>query len=30
MWPRAYRVVRDQLHRYAAGEPLADVVSGAY
>ncbi len=30
MWPRAHRVVRDQLHRYAAGEPLADVVSGAY
>ncbi len=30
MWPRAYRVVRDQLHRYAAGEPLADVVAGAY
>lgn len=30
MWPRAYRVVRDQLHRYAAGEPLADVVTGSY
>lgn len=27
MWPRAYRVVREQLVRYAAGEPLANVVS---
>lgn len=26
MWPRAYRVVREQLARYAAGEPLANVV----
>jgi phosphoglycerate dehydrogenase-like enzyme len=26
MWPRAHRVVRDQLHRYAAGEPLANVM----
>ncbi|WP_284533879.1 2-hydroxyacid dehydrogenase [Nocardioides sp. T2.26MG-1] len=30
MWPRAHRLVRDQLHRYAAGEPLANVTSGAY
>jgi phosphoglycerate dehydrogenase-like enzyme len=26
MWPRAHRLVRDQLHRYAAGEPLANIV----
>ncbi|MEZ5093060.1 2-hydroxyacid dehydrogenase [Nocardioides sp.] len=26
MWPRAYRVVREQLVRFAAGEPLAHVV----
>ena len=30
MWPRAYRLVRDQLHRYAAGEPLANVLTGDY
>ncbi|WP_121256538.1 2-hydroxyacid dehydrogenase [Nocardioides ferulae] len=30
MWPRAYRLVRDQLHRFAAGEPLANVMRGAY
>lgn len=30
MWPRAYRLVRDQLHRYAAGEQLVNVMSGAY
>ena len=30
MWPRAYRVVREQLERFAAGEPLANVMSGAY
>ena len=30
MWPRAHRLVRDQLHRYAAGEPLANVMSGEY
>ncbi|MGN6783459.1 MAG: 2-hydroxyacid dehydrogenase [Marmoricola sp.] len=30
MWPRAYRLVREQLQRYAAGEPLANVVSGDY
>ena len=27
MWPRAHRLVRDQLHRYASGEPLRNVVS---
>ncbi|MET0525947.1 MAG: 2-hydroxyacid dehydrogenase [Nocardioides sp.] len=27
MWPRAHRLVRDQLHRYAAGEPLRNVGS---
>jgi hypothetical protein len=30
MWPRAYAVVRAQLERYAAGEPLQNVMSGAY
>ena len=30
MWPRAYRLVRDQLHRYAAGEELVNVMSGDY
>lgn len=30
MWPRAYRLVRDQLHRFAAGEPLANVMTGEY
>lgn len=30
MWPRAYGLVRDQLRRYAAGEPLVNVMSGAY
>ena len=30
MWPRAHRLVRDQLHRYAAGEPLVNVMSGEY
>ncbi|MGZ6753175.1 MAG: 2-hydroxyacid dehydrogenase [Nocardioides sp.] len=30
MWPRAHRLVRDQLHRYAAGEPLWNVMSGDY
>lgn len=30
MWPRAHRLVRDQLHRYAAGEPLANVMAGDY
>ena len=30
MWPRAYRLVRDQLHRYAAGEELVNVMTGDY
>jgi phosphoglycerate dehydrogenase-like enzyme len=30
MWPRAHRLVRDQLHRYAANEELVNVMSGAY
>jgi phosphoglycerate dehydrogenase-like enzyme len=30
MWSRAHRLVRDQLHRYAAGEPLHNVMSGEY
>jgi phosphoglycerate dehydrogenase-like enzyme len=30
MWPRARRLVREQLERYAAGEPLANVMSGEY
>lgn len=30
MWPRAYRLVRDQLHRFAASEPLANVMTGEY
>jgi phosphoglycerate dehydrogenase-like enzyme len=30
MWPRAYRLVRAQLARYAAGEPLANVMTGQY
>jgi hypothetical protein len=30
MWPRAHRLVRDQLHRYAAGEPLHNVMTGTY
>jgi phosphoglycerate dehydrogenase-like enzyme len=30
MWPRAYRVVREQLERYAAGQPLANQVTGEY
>jgi len=28
MWPRAHRIVRDQLHRYAAGETLLNIVNG--
>ena len=27
MWPRAHRLVRDQLHRYAAGETLGNIVA---
>ena len=30
MWPRSYKLVREQLHRFAAGEPLANVVTGDY
>jgi phosphoglycerate dehydrogenase-like enzyme len=30
MWPRAHRLVREQLQRYAAGEPLANVMTGDY
>ncbi len=30
LWPRAYRLVRDQLTRYAAGEPLVNVITGPY
>jgi phosphoglycerate dehydrogenase-like enzyme len=30
MWPRAYRLVREQLTRFAAGEPLVNVMDGAY
>ncbi|GAA2155884.1 2-hydroxyacid dehydrogenase [Nocardioides koreensis] len=30
MWPRAHRLVRDQLHRFAVGEPLANVMAGEY
>ena len=30
MWPRAHRLIRDQLHRFAHGEPLANVMDGDY
>jgi phosphoglycerate dehydrogenase-like enzyme len=30
MWPRAHRLVREQLHRFAAGEPLANRMTGEY
>lgn len=30
MWPRAYRLVRDQLHRIAAGEQPVNIMTGAY
>jgi phosphoglycerate dehydrogenase-like enzyme len=30
MWPRAHRLVREQLARFAAGEPLANVMTGDY
>ena len=30
MWPRAHRLVREQLVRYAAGEPLVNVMTGNY
>lgn len=30
MWPRAYRLIREQLWRFASGEPLANVMTGDY
>ena len=30
MWPRAYRLVREQLVRFAVGQPLLNQVTGAY
>jgi hypothetical protein len=30
MWPRAYRLVHDQLAKFAAGEELANVMTGEY
>ena len=30
MWPRAYRLVREQLQRYADSAPLANVMTGDY
>lgn len=30
MWPRAYRLVREQLQRFAAGDPLENVMTGDY
>jgi phosphoglycerate dehydrogenase-like enzyme len=30
MWPRAHRLVREQLERFAAGEPLINVMTGDY
>lgn len=30
MWPRAHRLVREQLLRFAAGEPLRNVMTGDY
>ena len=30
MWPRAYRLVRRQLERFAAGEPVENVMTGEY
>ncbi|MDP3892023.1 2-hydroxyacid dehydrogenase [Nocardioides sp.] len=30
MWPRAHRLVRAQLERFAAGEPLENVMDGDY
>lgn len=30
MWPRVLRLVRSQLERFAAGEPLANVITGEY
>ena len=30
MWPRAHRLVRDQLHRIAAGEEPVNIMAGDY
>ncbi len=30
MWPRAHRLVREQLARFVAGEPLVNVMTGEY
>jgi phosphoglycerate dehydrogenase-like enzyme len=30
MWPRAHQLVREQLRRFAAGAPLANVMTGDY
>ncbi|HYO40233.1 MAG TPA: 2-hydroxyacid dehydrogenase [Nocardioidaceae bacterium] len=30
MWPRAYRLVREQLERFAAGHPVENVMTGEY
>ena len=30
MWPRSYKLVREQLERFAAGEELANVMTGEY
>ena len=30
MWPRSYRLVAEQLERFAAGAPLANVMTGDY
>ncbi len=30
MWPRAYRLVRDQLHRIAAGQAPVNIMTGDY
>ncbi|HSE71164.1 MAG TPA: 2-hydroxyacid dehydrogenase [Nocardioidaceae bacterium] len=30
MWPRTYRVLREQLARFAKGEPMANVMEGDY
>jgi phosphoglycerate dehydrogenase-like enzyme len=30
MWPRSYRLVQAQLERFAAGQPLANVMNGEY
>jgi phosphoglycerate dehydrogenase-like enzyme len=30
MWPRAHRLVRDQLHRWVAGEKPVNIMTGDY